>query len=60
MDEDVSNVYSAMELKKGSTTMWRWIVWISMLDFLTYLMMKICLGKYVALLCNDVDGIGSL
>lgn len=31
-----------------------------LLDFLTYLMMKISLGKYEILLCNVVDGIGSL
>jgi hypothetical protein len=31
-----------------------------LLDFLTYLTMKICLGKYVVLLCDDVDDIGTL
>ncbi len=59
MDEDVLNVYNAMELEKGLATLWRWTMWIFAIRFWTYMMMKICLCKYVVW-CNVVDGIGSL
>jgi hypothetical protein len=53
------NVYNAMELDKGLVIVWRWIVF-QVLDFWTYMMMNICLGKYEILLCNVVNGISSL